>query len=132
MAVKDTFLAYVFEQLDALGGLRSRRMFGGVGLYQGEHFFALIDDDSLYFKVDDDNRGQFLERGAQPFRPFKDKPEYSMSYYAVPADILEDAEELARWARKSVIVAAATPRKPVRAAAAKSGRTRTQAGRSRR
>ena len=112
MAVSDSFLAYVLEQLDALGSLRSRRMFGGVGLYQAERFFALIDGDSLYFKVDDSNRGQFLACGARPFQPFKDKPEYSMSYYGVPADVLEDAEELTRWARRSVKVAATHPKPP--------------------
>jgi len=131
MAVTDTFHAYVLEQLDALGGLRARRMFGGVGLYHEDHFFGLIDDDALYFKVDDTNRGQYLARGGVPFRPFKDKPEYSMSYYAVPADILEDAEELTRWARESVIVAAA-PRKPVRRPARKPVRAQTRPRRSRR
>jgi DNA transformation protein len=117
MAVRDQYLEYVLEQLAGLGQVRSRRMFGGVGLYQGERFFGLIDDQALYFKVDDSNRPDYLARGAQPFRPFKDKPEYSMSYYGVPAEVLEDGEELARWARRSVAVASLAPRRSTRAQA---------------
>ena len=37
--------------------IRSKSMFGGVGVYSGERFFALIDnDDTLFFKVDDATR----------------------------------------------------------------------------
>src|SRR5262245_57284793 len=106
MPVKTQYLAWVLEQLAGVSALRSRRMFGGVGLYSGERFFGLIDDDVLYLKVDDSNRAEFLARGCHPFQPFKDKPEYSMSYYDVPADVLEDADELSRWALKSIAVSA--------------------------
>ncbi len=111
MAVKSQYLAYVLEQLADLGGVRSRRMFGGVGLYRDDRFFGLIDDQVLYFKVDDSNRADYLARGCEPFRPFKDKPEYSMSYFGVPPDVLEDGEELARWARRSVAISS-PPRRP--------------------
>ena len=61
MSVSNDFLAYVIDQLGGRG-YSSRRMFGGVGLYSGELFFALIADDTLYFKVDDSNRGDFVAR----------------------------------------------------------------------
>jgi len=107
MAVSNDFLAYVLEQLEGLPRLRSKRMFGAVGLYSDDRFFALLDDNVLYLKVDDASRGDFVARGMDPFRPFKDKPDYSMSYYQVPADVLEDAELLVAWARKAVRVAEA-------------------------
>lgn len=106
MSVTRGYQEYVLEQLSGLGDVTARRMFGGVGLYSGEFFFALIDDDVLYLRADDSNRADFEARRMAPFQPFKDKPEYSMSYYATPAEVLEDAEELAIWARKSVAVAA--------------------------
>lgn len=105
MAVSDNFLAYILEQLDGLGHVHSRRMFGGVGLYCGERFFGLLDDNVLYFKVDDLSRDEYLARGMGAFRPFRDRPEYSMSYYQVPADVIEDAETLVNWARSAVRVA---------------------------
>jgi DNA transformation protein len=111
MPVSKNFIAYVLEQLTRIDGMESRRMFGGVGLYAGGLFFGLLDDDTLYFKVDDSNRPDYEARGSKPFCPFPDKSEFSMSYYDLPADVLEDAEELTRWARKSVTVAAAAAAK---------------------
>ena len=106
MPVTRNYLVYVLDQLSSLGDVSSRRMFGAVGLYHGDRFFALIDNDTLYFKVDDSNRADYLSRGMNAFRPFPDKPDMSMSYFEVPADALEDAQELAVWARKSIAVAA--------------------------
>jgi DNA transformation protein and related proteins len=108
VAVSNDFLAYVIEQLSSLRSIKSRRMFGGIGLYSDDSFFALIADDTLYFKVDDSNRAEYEQRGSKPFCPFPDKSEFSMSYYDVPAELLEDAEELGRWARKSTAIALAT------------------------
>ncbi|MGH8187508.1 MAG: TfoX/Sxy family protein [Steroidobacteraceae bacterium] len=105
MAVSEGYRSYVLEQLGALTGVRTRRMFGGVGIYAGEAFFALIDDDVLYFKVDDSIRAEYEARGMRRFRPYPDRPEASLGYYEVPADVIEEAEELARWARRSIEVA---------------------------
>ena len=49
-------------------------MFGGVGIYAGDLFFALIDDDTLYFKVDDSNRSDFEKRDMGLFRQKKKRP----------------------------------------------------------
>jgi DNA transformation protein and related proteins len=79
-------------------------MFGGVGIFAAELFFALLDDDTLYFKVDDATRPQFEDRGMTPFRPYGEDGEV-MGYYEVPADVLEDPEELGAWARAALGVA---------------------------
>jgi DNA transformation protein and related proteins len=116
MAVQPQYLQYVLEQLQAVGALRSNRMFGGVGLYADGLFFGLIDDDTLFFKTDDSNARAYRERGMPKFMPFPDRPEAVMGYHQVPADVIEDAEVLVTWARQSVAVAlAAKARKPARA-----------------
>lgn len=107
MAVSDDFERYVLEQLVELGGVQTRRMFGGVGLYHDTLFFALIDDDVLYFKVGPSNREEYVSRGMKPFCPFPDQPGYEMDYYQVPADVLEEPSDLAAWARRSCDVALA-------------------------
>jgi DNA transformation protein len=128
MAVQPQFLAYILEQLHALGSLRSRRMFGGVGLYSGDLFFGLIDDDTVFFKADPSNSADYIARNMPRFMPFPDRPDAVMAYYQVPADIIEDSESLVSWARKSVAVALAShaakhARKPrPKSAAAKSPR----------
>jgi DNA transformation protein len=109
MSVSNGYRTYIVEQLAAVPALSTRRMFGGLGLYSGEWFFALIDDDVLFFKVDDANREDYVSRGMKPFVPIPNKP--SMGYFQVPADVIEEAEELTRWARRSVEVAQRAGRK---------------------
>ncbi len=79
-------------------------MFGGVGIYGGEVFFALIADDALYLKVDDLSRADFEAHGMTPFRPFGEDGEV-MQYYQVPADLLEDVEALRPWAERAIAAA---------------------------
>jgi DNA transformation protein len=79
-------------------------MFGGVGVYAADVFFALMDDDTLYFKVDDVTRPQFEDRGMGPFRPYGERGEV-MQYYQLPAEVLEDSGELGVWAGAAIAVA---------------------------
>ena len=84
MGVSPTFRSFVLEQLArTTTSVRGRAMFGGVGIYSGEYFFALIDDDTVYFKVDETNRPDFEARGMGPFRPMGPDGEV-MQYYALP------------------------------------------------
>jgi DNA transformation protein len=105
MSVSPSFQTFALEQLGrGVQGVRGRSMFGGVGIYAGGLFFALIADDTLYFKVDDSNRADFEKRGMGPFRPYGEDGEV-MQYYRVPDDLLEDPEELGVWAEKAIVVA---------------------------
>ena len=115
MPVSHAFRDFVLDQLDRLGGVHARAMFGGVGLYAGDRFFGLIDVDTLYLKVDDTNRGDYEAVGMPAFKPYADRPE-TMSYYQVPADVLEDADALVTWARRACAVAAARRKKKSRPA----------------
>lgn len=107
MPVSSDYQQYVLEQLARLPRVTSRRMFGAIGLYSDGIFFAILDNDTMFFKVDDSTRERYVERGCEPFRPYKDRPEVSMSYYQVPADVLEDTDELVPWARAAVRAATA-------------------------
>lgn len=102
MAVSAEFRDYVLDQLRAVAPVTAKSMFGGVGIYSGGTFFALIAEDVLYFKTDATTRPAYVERGSQAFDPFNKGP---MSYYELPEDILEDAEELREWMRAALAVA---------------------------
>jgi DNA transformation protein len=119
MAVDDDYLAWVLEQLSAAGGISLRRMFGAVGLYRGDIFFAIISDGTLYFKAGDSNRAEYENRHMSRFRPYRDRPELSMTYYEVPADVIEDPEECVAWALRSVAAAGNRPLPRKKPAAAK-------------
>jgi DNA transformation protein len=116
MSVSDDYRDYVLEQLARAGRVASRRMFGGVGLYLDGLFFALIDDDTLYLKTDDSNRPRFERAGSRPFRPFRERPDFEIGYWEVPAEVLEDADELVVWAREALAVAltSKSARRPAR------------------
>jgi DNA transformation protein len=108
MAISQGYIDYVLEQLERFGHVSARRMFGGAGIYHQGLFFALItSDDRFYLKVDDTNRPEFVARGSEAFKPPSSRPmRGSMPYMTVPEEVLEDPDELAVWARKSVAVAA--------------------------
>jgi DNA transformation protein len=106
MAVSDEFLEYVTEQLSVWGEVPVRRMFGGAGLYREETMFAVIAEDVAYLKVDDSNRDDFLRAGSAPFEPYPDKIKTTIrTYYKIPAEVLENPDELAQWAERSWLVA---------------------------
>jgi DNA transformation protein len=106
MAVSDEFVDYVMDQLSNWAEVSVRRMFGGAGLYREGRMFGLVADDVAYLKVDDSNRDDFLRAGSAPFEPYPEKIKSTvMSYFEIPADVLEDPDELARWAERSWIVA---------------------------
>ena len=103
MAVTPSYRSFVIEQLEHVSTITAKNMFGGVGLYAEDYFFALIANDRLYFKVDDSNRPDFEAAEMEPFRPYDD--ERAMKYYEVPIEVLEDVDALRRWAEKAIAVA---------------------------
>ncbi len=112
MPLSDSYLEYVRDRLSVLGKVSIRRMFGGAGVMcpvRGSvkpKMFAVVDDDQLYFKVDDSNCEDYTSRGLTQWVYDPSKPEKSrMPYYPVPEDVLEDDELLREWGKKAMAVA---------------------------
>jgi DNA transformation protein len=102
--VTDGYLTFVLDQLRTLlPVVRVRRMFGACGLYAGELFFAVIDDDTLYLKVDDETRGDYESRGMPAFQPMEGHA--SMNYSQLPEELLEEPEALRPWVERAIEVA---------------------------
>jgi DNA transformation protein len=106
MAVTSGFKQYILDQLEGLGDVTARAMFGGVGLYHRDLFFAILAGDTLYLKVDDRTRPDFEAAGMRPFKPYAHRPA-TFQYYEVPVGVIEAAPTLVEWARKAVNVRAA-------------------------
>lgn len=101
----DSFMVFVSEQLAPLskkGELKSRAMFGAHGLYLGEKFFGIIHKGRLFLKTDAKSREKYIEKGMKPFRP--NRKQTLENYFEIPADVLEDPEELCGWAGESLSV----------------------------
>jgi DNA transformation protein and related proteins len=104
LKVSDAFKAFVLDQLDELGDVTPKSMFGGVGFYCNGVFFAIAARDRLYFKVDASSQPQYVAARMKPFRPFPGR-RGSMRYYEVPLEVLEIPGELVAWARRAVAAA---------------------------
>ncbi len=105
MAVSSEYKEFLAEQLERLGPIRFRGMFGGAGVYLDDLMFGLIFDETLYFKVDDRNRADFEAEDKGPFTfEMTDGSTGSLHYYEVPERLYDDPDELVQWARKAMDV----------------------------
>jgi len=120
MAAHNQFVDYVLELLEPLGPVKAKAMFGGFGIYRHGLMFGLVDNDTLFLKVDASNRADFEAKGLTPFSYNRKGKAVSMSYYQAPHEAIDDAETLCQWAQKAY---GAT----LRAAHKKRGKTREPA-----
>ena len=104
LTVSAAFKSFVLDQLEELGDVTPRSMFGGVGLYHRGVFFGILARDTLYLKVGDSNRADYKRARMKAFRPYPNRSG-TMKYYAVPLEILESPTDLAVWAGKAIAVA---------------------------
>lgn len=96
-------------------------MFGGKGLYWRDQIFGLIDEGRLYFRASDATARRYQALESKPFEPW---PGHVMKgYYEVPANILEDSDEVVAWAREAWSLPRARRRKSA-AGSSDGGRTR--------
>ncbi len=103
MAKSSPLVDYLLDTLDELGGVRSRAMFGGFGIFRDDLMVGLIADEVFYLKVDAENRPDFEKAGSSPFlyhRAGRSEP-IEMSYWEVPADVLENGHQLRAWTDRS-------------------------------
>ncbi|GAB2876430.1 TfoX/Sxy family protein [Uliginosibacterium flavum] len=105
MSVSADYIAYLTELFAPLGRIRSKRMFGGAGLYCDELFFAIVIDDVLYLKVDEHNRAQFEAEGLEPFRYEAKGKLAQMNYYRAPDEALDSPALMHPWARSALAAA---------------------------
>jgi len=126
-------VSHCLELLSPLGRTSSRRMFGGRALYIDDLCMALIFDDALYLKVNDDSRAAFERAGCRPFiYETKDGDHQMLGYYTAPDEAMESPAEMIAWARRALAAAVAArakaPKK--RAAPAKVAAKKAPAGKA--
>jgi DNA transformation protein len=103
------YVDYVVDILSSFEHTKFRKMFGGYGIYKDEIFYGIISDGILYFKVDDSNRSMYESYGSKPLSfETKNKKQIVMSYWEVPADILENRNNLTIWVQQAFDVAKKT------------------------
>jgi DNA transformation protein and related proteins len=108
MVASATFAEFLREQLAPLGGVTMRRMFGKTAVFCDGVMFGMMTENTLYFRVNDQNRVTFKE--AEAFPPLNyEKKGYTMdlSFWRAPERLFDEPDELVAWARAAL---AAAPR----------------------
>lgn len=109
-----SFVDYLHEVFEPFGEISSRKMFGGDSIYHDGLTFALVADDTLYLKADEESKQIFKEKGLERFTfEMKDKVG-SMNYYRAPEEMFDDPDEAHHWASLafSAALRAAAKKKP--------------------
>jgi DNA transformation protein len=129
--VHSEFVAHCMELLGSVGAVRSRRMFGGHGLYVDDLFVALISSERLYLKVDAQTRASFEAAGCTPFVYRSAGAAVSLGYFSAPEEAMESPPLMQPWARHALAAALrARAAKPLAARPARKARPRKGAASS--
>lgn len=107
MATRDEFVDHLLDLMSDLGRVSAKRMFGGYGIYRGDVMFGLVAFQTLYLKVDAQNRAEFEAEGLGPFvytGKSGGKP-IQMSYYQAPEAALESPAVMIEWATSALAAA---------------------------
>ncbi len=118
MVASDSFAEFLREQLAPLGHVTLRRMFGKTGVFCDALMLGMVRDNTLYFRVDDENRETFKEAQAYPPLNYAKKGgSIDLAFWRAPERLFDEPDELLTWARAALGAAArvAAGRKPVAA-----------------
>ena len=115
MPLSPGFSDYALELLTGVGRVEARRMFGGAGLFRDGVMFALLDDDVIYFRVDEALQADLQAQGSVPwvYSMKRDGVVRDMGYWRMPETAADDPDEAAAIGRRAV--AAAIHRRELRA-----------------
>ena len=106
MVASDAFAEFLREQLAPLGRVTLRRMFGKSGVFCDGVMFAMVTENTLYFRVDEENRAAFSE--AECFPPLnyaKQGSTIDLSFWRVPERLFDEPDELVAWAQAALSAA---------------------------
>jgi DNA transformation protein and related proteins len=106
MVASDTFAEFLHEQLAPLGHLTLRRMFGKTGVFCDGVMLGMVTENTLYFRVDDQNRATFGEAQSYPPLNYQKKGSaIDLAFWRVPERLFDEPDELVIWARAALAAA---------------------------
>ena len=117
MVASDSFAEFLKEQLAPLGRVTMRRMFGKTGVFCDGLMLGMVTDNTLYLRVDDDNRLAFQEAASFPPLNYRKKGStIDLSFWRAPERLFDEPDELVTWARIALAAAGRVAAKRERAA----------------
>jgi DNA transformation protein and related proteins len=106
MVASDTFAEFLREQLAPIGRVTLRRMFGKSGVFCDGVMFAMVTENTLYVRVDDQNQATFEEaKSFPPLNYAKQGRTIDLSFWRVPERLFDEPDEFVSWARAALAAA---------------------------
>lgn len=101
MTTSHAYVDRVIANLSRVAEVSYRRIFNGVGIYHRGVQFALIINDKLYFRADDDSRPLYMQHGMSAFQP-RAAVQVESCFFQLPDHVLTHPSELQYWVRIAV------------------------------
>ena len=106
MVASDSFAEFLREQLAPVGRVTMRRMFGKTGVFCDGVMLGMVTENTLYFRVDEQNRETFKEAEAfPPLNYAKKGSTIDLSFWRVPERLFDEPDELVAWAQAALAAA---------------------------
>jgi DNA transformation protein len=106
MVASDSFAEFLREQLAPLGRITMRRMFGKTGVFCDGFMLGMVRDNTLYLRVDDQNRAAFKEAEAWPPLNYEKQGEtIDLAFWRAPERLFDEPDEFLEWARLALAAA---------------------------
>ena len=106
MVASDSFAEFLREQLAPLGRVTMRRMFGKTGVFCDDVMLGMVTENTLYVRVDEENRATFREAEAfPPLNYAKQGSTIDLSFWRVPERLFDEPDELVAWAQAAPVAA---------------------------
>ena len=112
MVASDNFAEFLSEQLAPLGRVTMRRMFGKTGVFCDGVMLGMVADNTLYFRVDEENKATFDEAaGFPPLNYSKKGFSIDLGFWRAPERLFDEPDEFLLWARSALAAARRVARK---------------------
>lgn len=108
--MKSSLAGYVTEQLEFLGRISNRAIFGGVGIFFEERLLGIVIEDKLYLHTDKSNLDDYAARGMPQFKPYPNAFDLTTDHHQVPPDIVDDPQQLKQWGERALVAAVESAR----------------------
>jgi DNA transformation protein and related proteins len=103
MVASEAFAEFLREQLAPVGSITMRRMFGKTGVFCDGVMLGMVKENTLYVRVDDQNRATLKEAESLPPLNYEKKGcTIDLSFWRVPERLIDEPQELVVWARAAL------------------------------
>lgn len=94
--------AYVVEQLQCLGCISTRGIFGGIGVFHEDRLLGIVIDGALYLHTGPSNLDDYVSRGMRQFKPYPNAFDLTTDHYETPPEVLNDPRLLKEWGQRAL------------------------------